>query len=49
MVFAVVSDDVRREMDRSGLTRLVGEDAYYLTVGEVINGDCHSRSRKPRL
>ncbi len=37
MVFAVVSDHVRREMDRSELTRLVGENAYYVTVGEVVN------------
>ena len=37
MVFAVVSDDVRQEMQRSELTKLLGEDAYYLTVGEVVD------------
>jgi sulfate permease, SulP family len=37
LVFAVVSDDVRQEMDRSELTQLVGEDAYYVSVGEVVN------------
>ena len=36
-VFAVVSDDVRTELDRSGITKLIGEDAYYATVGDVVN------------
>jgi sulfate permease, SulP family len=37
MVFAVVSGDVRQEMDRSEITRLVGEEAFYAAVGEVLN------------
>jgi MFS superfamily sulfate permease-like transporter len=37
MVFAVLSDNVRQEMDRSELTTMVGEDAYYSTVGEVVS------------
>ena len=37
MVFAVVSENVRQEMQRSELTRLVGEDAYFHTVDEVVN------------
>ena len=37
LVFAVVSDDVRTELDRSGLTELIGENAYYATVGDVVN------------
>ena len=37
LVFAVASNDVRSELERSGLTRLIGEDAYYATVGDVVN------------
>ncbi len=37
LVFAVVSDEVRTELDRSGLTKRIGEDAYYATVGDVVN------------
>jgi sulfate permease, SulP family len=37
MVFAIVSDHVRKEMDRSGLTSLLGADAYYAAVGDVVN------------
>jgi high affinity sulfate transporter 1 len=37
LVFAVVSDNVRKEMDRSGLTGLLGADAYYGAVGDVVN------------
>jgi MFS superfamily sulfate permease-like transporter len=37
LVFAVVSDDIRTELDRSGITRLIGEDAYYATVADALN------------
>jgi len=37
LVFAVVSDDVKTELDRSGVTRRVGSDAYYATVADVLN------------
>lgn len=37
LVFAVVSDDIRAELDRSGITRLTGENAYYATVSDVVN------------
>ena len=37
LVFAVVADPVRSELDRSGLTELIGADAYYGSVGDVLN------------
>ena len=37
LVFAVVSEDVRQEMRRSDITSLLSEDAYYLSVGEVVD------------
>lgn len=36
-VLAEVSDDVRSELDRSGVTELIGEDAYYTTVDEAVS------------
>jgi hypothetical protein len=35
-VFADVSDQVRGELDRSGITTLVGPDAFYSSVGDVV-------------
>ncbi|MEJ2688636.1 MAG: SulP family inorganic anion transporter [Deltaproteobacteria bacterium] len=35
-VFAEVSDDVKAELDRSGVTELIGESAYYARVDEVV-------------
>lgn len=35
LVFADVADDVRAELDRYGLTDVVGVDAYYETVGDA--------------
>jgi hypothetical protein len=32
-----VSSDVRTELDRSGLTERVCEEAYYATVDDVLN------------
>jgi sulfate permease, SulP family len=37
LVFALLSDDVRAELDRSGLTKLIGENAYYAALGDVVN------------
>ncbi len=36
LVFAVVSDDVRAELHRLGVTDLVGEDAFYATGDELL-------------
>lgn len=44
MVFAVVSGDVKMEMDRSGLTKLLGEDAFYATVGDAVSAYRDGRS-----
>ena len=35
-VFAVVGDDVKVELDRFGITDLVGEDAFYATGDELL-------------
>jgi high affinity sulfate transporter 1 len=35
LVFAELSDHVRRELDRSGVTELVGEDACFDTLGKA--------------
>jgi sulfate permease, SulP family len=37
VVFALVADDVRAELDRSGLTRLVGDGALFESVNEMVN------------
>jgi len=36
-VFAEVSEDVRSELDRSGITDLIGEKGYFATVEEVLS------------
>ncbi|SBS30543.1 putative sulfate transporter/MT1781 [Marinomonas aquimarina] len=36
LVFAEVSDRVRYGMDRSGITKAVGEDAYFSSVSDVV-------------
>ena len=36
LVFADVQDPVRRELDRYGITDLVGADAYFATVADAI-------------
>jgi hypothetical protein len=36
MVFADVDEDVRAELDRYGITELVGSDAFYETVTDAI-------------
>lgn len=36
LVFAEVSEQVREELDRSGITELVGETAYYSSVSDVV-------------
>jgi sulfate permease, SulP family len=35
LVFAEVAEDIRGELDRSGLTDLVGKDAYFETISDV--------------
>jgi hypothetical protein len=35
-VFAHVSDPVRRELDRYGISDLVGADAYYDSPGDLL-------------
>jgi SulP family sulfate permease len=37
MVFVLVSNEVREELDRLGVTDLVGEDAFYATGDELLN------------
>lgn len=37
LVFAEMADDVRAELDRFGITALVGEDAFYETVQDVVD------------
>ncbi len=36
LVFVLVGDDVRAELDRFGITDLVGEDAFYATGDELL-------------
>ena len=36
LVLASVSDDVRRQLDRSGLSERLGEEAYYASIGDVF-------------
>jgi hypothetical protein len=36
MVFADVDEDVRAELDRYGITDLVGTDAYFDTLTDVV-------------
>ena len=38
LVFAAVAVDVRAELDRSGITAMVGADAYFEAVGDVVAG-----------
>jgi MFS superfamily sulfate permease-like transporter len=45
MVFVLVSDDVRAELDRFGVTELVGKDAFYATGDELLNA-YHRRKRQ---
>jgi high affinity sulfate transporter 1 len=37
LVFVLVSDDVRIELDRFGITDLVGQDAFYATGDDLLN------------
>jgi MFS superfamily sulfate permease-like transporter len=37
LVFVMVSDDVRAELDRFGVTDLVGKDAFYATGDKLLN------------
>ena len=36
LVFAEVSDEVRKELDRSGITKRIGENAYFMTAEKVV-------------
>lgn len=42
-VFAEVSDQVRDELDRSGITGLIGQESYYATLDEVITAYRHRK------
>ena len=42
LVFVMISDDVRAELDRFGITDLVGEDAFYAT-GKALLDAYHER------
>ena len=44
LVFVRVSDDVRAELDRHGVTDLVGEDAFYTNGDDLLN-DYHQRKQ----
>jgi hypothetical protein len=35
LVFAEISDHLRRQLDRSDVTELVGQDAYFDTLGKA--------------
>ena len=37
LVFAAVGDDVKAELDRFGITDLVGKDAFYATGDDLLN------------
>ncbi|SBS38579.1 putative sulfate transporter/MT1781 [Marinomonas spartinae] len=37
LVFAEVTENVRSELDRSGVTQLIGADAYHETVADVVD------------
>ncbi len=37
LVFAMVSDEVKAELDRYGLSDLVGEDAFFASSDELLN------------
>ena len=45
LVFALVSDDVRAELDRFGITDLVGQDAFYATGDELLKA-YHQRTQQ---
>jgi SulP family sulfate permease len=45
LVFVLVSDDVRAELDRFGITDLVGEDAFYATGDELLK-TYHQRTQQ---
>ena len=45
LVFALVSDDVRAELDRFGITDLVGQDAFYSTGDELLKA-YHQRKQQ---
>jgi SulP family sulfate permease len=38
LVLALVSEDVKAELDRSGLVERMGEDAFYASISDVIDG-----------
>ncbi|MDA8085148.1 MAG: SulP family inorganic anion transporter [Nitrospiraceae bacterium] len=46
LVLAEVSEHVREELDRSQLTRLIGKDAYYLTLADVLRAYLQETAKK---
>jgi MFS superfamily sulfate permease-like transporter len=47
LVFADVDDDVKAELDRFGISELVGPDAYFDSVGETTEAFSASTSERP--
>jgi MFS superfamily sulfate permease-like transporter len=45
MVWSSVSEDVRAQLDRYGLTHLIGEDAYFETFGDAVAAFEHTTAR----
>jgi len=46
LVFAVVSDDVRAQLERSGLVERMGEEAFFATPGEVLDAYRNAASER---
>ena len=46
MAFVLVSDDVKAEFDRFGITGLVGEEAFY-SSGDSLLSDYQNRKETP--
>jgi len=49
LVFAIVSDDVKGELDRYGLTDLVGEDAFYATGDDLLSAFHQNTNAKSEI
>ncbi len=48
LVFSAVSEAVRDELDRYGITRLVGTEAFFVTPSDVVTAFDRRRSQRPR-
>lgn len=47
LVLAEVPHNVRQELDRSGITQLIGEDSYYYTITDVLNAYRQAGADRP--